>query len=139
MVDCNVDNILVSGAQVGRVNGTYSNVGLLSGFSFFTKDNATQYFFIRISLTSLRWEIYATPLFSPSAPQSVLYYSSQSFDSIANIPPCPSDPTIVWSGPYNPVPTVSQVSKVQMRDFKFATATEAGSARFRRLVALGYV
>ena len=42
-----------------------------------------------------------------------------------------------------PAPTVSEyipaINPIDARNAKYATATEAGSARFRRLFALGYV
>jgi hypothetical protein len=52
-----------------------------------------------------------------------------------------TDPVIAWNGQPNLTITIPvlEINPIDIRNARYSTATEAGSARFRRLLALGYV
>ena len=126
-------NLIVSGAGITAANGTYtrsvaedangySRWANEDGFSIIHGDPGNDYWFI-------------------------LQSSMPRYRTTADSTDCPIG--FVWElmpfgGPTPPAPTVTAgstpvVDPIAERNAKYSTATEPGSARFRRLVALGYV
>lgn len=133
MAECSTINLIVSGAGITAANGTYtkyvaedatgySRWSNDNGFSIYHGDPGNDYWFI-------------------------LQGSTPKYRTVANSTDCPVGLTwelMPFGSPTPPAPTVTAgsapvVDPIAARNAKYSTATESGSARFRRLVSLGYV
>lgn len=138
--------ILVSGAGATEYNGIYEKV---SNTQYLLQSDNTKQLWYRQPPPFLPF-IPDLWVFSPNPYGGVNAYTYQVPDK--NNPPCPqsipglgdSNWAIYDLGSY-PVPTSITVynpvtlTNIDIRNAKYTTTTEAGSARFRRLLALGYV
>ena len=145
---CAYNKILVSGAGSTGVNGVY------------TKTNGTLYnasltmpnFYVKSSGGSLYYLMGPTPFqgntysINLSGDGAALYYSNNT--GVADV--CPDNAALGGFGTsfsasgVLPAPTVAEYvpgpdCSIPANRCAFATGTESGCSRFRRLVALGYV
>ena len=156
MAACSTTSIVVSGAGLTSVNGTYVSAGTetVNGvlFTRFTKDgNINSLPYIGVSNNynppgiAAAWVI-VNDIGSFFGIQRIYGTDATATNSLPN---CPIG--LIFSaingpwGAYSPAPTVTSAPapgpdcSIPANRCAFATGTESGRSRFRRLVALGYV
>lgn len=122
--------LIVTGAGTTDINGTYNKVS----DTLYTQVEGT-YQLQKAEVTE--FDLWTFRFIGGEGPP---WYRSQTLNEII----CPADggPYIAIAGTA-PVPTVSlgesNIDPITARNNKYATATEEGAHRFRRLHALGYV
>ena len=128
--------VIVSGSSYDILNGTYIEDGIVNGKNKYSKDSDNYIFWYDDGEIAFGWVIQND---GPPSSWGSVYDSGDNVEFPWEVE--------TWTDYYNyGAPTLTPIDTsapstdpIAQRDAKYATATESGSARFRRLVALGYV